>query len=188
VVTCGTFDLLHLGQMNMLEPRKERGDRLIVGVSTNQIYIWAYSNTILVYIGDHDESFGEFGYSFHSHSMILLKIQVLFIFSHVYLVIRILAHLCDFKLFIIFFELLRLEFQNLAIGQSIGPIAGEFIYFVYSTNLGLIKKAVWCRLDLLVNQVLVFNVEHNSVPTSQQDEEYIETKLPSILKQRAVLE
>jgi len=172
----------------MLEPLKERGDRLIVGVSTNQIYIWAYSNTILVYIGDHDESFGEFGYSFHSHSMILLQIQVLFIFSHVYLATRILAHLCDFKLFIIFFELLRLEFQNLAIGQSIGPTAGKFMYFVHSTNLGLIKEAVLCRLDLLVNRGLVFNAEHSIVPTSQQDEEYIKTKLPPILKQRAVLE
>lgn len=36
VLTYGTFDLLHIGHLNILEGLKSRGDRLIVGVSTDE--------------------------------------------------------------------------------------------------------------------------------------------------------
>lgn len=36
VLTYGTFDLFHRGHLNILKRLKERGDRLIVGVSTDE--------------------------------------------------------------------------------------------------------------------------------------------------------
>ncbi len=37
VVTFGTFDVFHIGHINILERAKELGDRLIVGVSSDQL-------------------------------------------------------------------------------------------------------------------------------------------------------
>ncbi|WP_102795723.1 glycerol-3-phosphate cytidylyltransferase [Bowmanella denitrificans] len=36
VLTYGTFDLLHIGHLNILEGLKAKGDKLIVGVSTDE--------------------------------------------------------------------------------------------------------------------------------------------------------
>ncbi|GAA0202898.1 adenylyltransferase/cytidyltransferase family protein [Glutamicibacter creatinolyticus] len=36
VLTYGTFDLFHIGHLNILRRLKEKGDRLVVGVSTDE--------------------------------------------------------------------------------------------------------------------------------------------------------
>ena len=36
IITFGTFDLLHIGHINILEKSRKLGDRLIVGVSTDK--------------------------------------------------------------------------------------------------------------------------------------------------------
>ncbi len=36
VITYGTFDLLHYGHINLLKRAKEKGDYLVVGLSTNE--------------------------------------------------------------------------------------------------------------------------------------------------------
>lgn len=37
VITCGTFDLLHIGHINILKKCKTYGDKLIVGVSSDKL-------------------------------------------------------------------------------------------------------------------------------------------------------
>ena len=37
VITFGTFDLLHIGHINMLNVCKKYGDKLIVGVSSDKL-------------------------------------------------------------------------------------------------------------------------------------------------------
>jgi cytidyltransferase-like protein len=37
VITFGTFDLLHIGHINMLKNCKKYGDKLIVGVSSDKL-------------------------------------------------------------------------------------------------------------------------------------------------------
>lgn len=37
IITFGTFDLFHIGHLNMLNRCKERGDELIVGVSSDKL-------------------------------------------------------------------------------------------------------------------------------------------------------
>lgn len=47
VITFGTFDLCHVGHINLLERAKKFGDRLIVGVSTDKLnYEKKKKNTI----------------------------------------------------------------------------------------------------------------------------------------------
>lgn len=37
IITFGTFDLLHIGHINMLNKCKEYGDKLIVGISSDNL-------------------------------------------------------------------------------------------------------------------------------------------------------
>ena len=37
IITFGTFDLLHIGHINILERSKNKGNKLIVGISTDEL-------------------------------------------------------------------------------------------------------------------------------------------------------
>lgn len=49
VITYGTFDLLHIGHVNMLERLAELGDKLIVGVSTDEFNLLKGKHSIYSY-------------------------------------------------------------------------------------------------------------------------------------------
>jgi len=40
VITFGTFDLFHIGHLNLLQRARHLGDRLVVGVSTDALNYW----------------------------------------------------------------------------------------------------------------------------------------------------
>ena len=153
------------------------------------------SNTILVFTGDHGESFGEFGYSFHSNSVILPQVQVPFMLSHPNLAPRTLEHSCHFDLFPTFFDLLGLEYSHQAIGQSLGLDEREFAYFVHSAtlkgnspaNFGFIADGQLQWVDRLFNQVSVMNSTQDRAYVSKKEAEYIKTMLHRMLSHRGIL-
>ncbi len=49
VLTYGTFDLFHVGHLRLLERLRERGDRLIVGVSTDNFNTGKGKQTVVPY-------------------------------------------------------------------------------------------------------------------------------------------
>jgi glycerol-3-phosphate cytidylyltransferase len=48
VITYGTFDLFHIGHVNLLQRAKAMGDRLIVGVSTDKFNLDEKNKTTIV--------------------------------------------------------------------------------------------------------------------------------------------
>lgn len=51
IFTCGTFDLFHVGHLNFLKKSREMGDRLIVGVNTDEfVYLYKNKNPIIPFI------------------------------------------------------------------------------------------------------------------------------------------
>ena len=49
VITYGTFDVLHLGHINMLRRARELGDRLVVGLSTDEFNGKKHKSSLLDY-------------------------------------------------------------------------------------------------------------------------------------------
>jgi glycerol-3-phosphate cytidylyltransferase len=49
VITYGTFDVLHIGHINLLRRARELGDRLIVGLSTDEFNTGKHKSALLDY-------------------------------------------------------------------------------------------------------------------------------------------
>lgn len=49
VLTYGTFDILHIGHINLLRRARELGDRLIVGLSTDEFNTTKHKSSLLDY-------------------------------------------------------------------------------------------------------------------------------------------
>jgi glycerol-3-phosphate cytidylyltransferase len=49
VITYGTFDILHIGHINLLRRARELGDRLVVGLSTDEFNRGKHKSALLNY-------------------------------------------------------------------------------------------------------------------------------------------
>jgi phosphoglycerol transferase MdoB-like AlkP superfamily enzyme len=153
------------------------------------------SNTILVFTGDHGESFGEFGYSFHSNSVILPQMQVPFMLSHPKLGPKILEHSCHFDLFPTFFDLLGLEYEHSSIGSSLGLDDRPFAYFFHSAtlkgnapaNFGFIDEGELLWVDRLFNQTNLIKSGRTKVGVLGIQQDYTKFILGQMLVTRKIM-
>lgn len=153
------------------------------------------SNTIVVFTGDHGESFGEFGYSFHSNSVILPQITVPFMLCHPNLRGREIEHSCHFDLFPTFFDLLGIEFDYPSLGSPLGCEQRDFAYFAHSAtlkgnspaNFGFINNGELLWMDRLFNQVSLLSSEQVRRSLSAKEQTYAKSLLHKMLSERGVL-
>ncbi|WP_440903932.1 sulfatase-like hydrolase/transferase [Catenovulum sp. SX2] len=96
------------------------------------------SNTIFVLTGDHGESFGEFGYYFHSNSSIIPQLQVPFFLQHPKLANRPknkFESSCHFDIFPTLMDLLGIENKVEGLGESLFCSTEIRPYFFHSATL-----------------------------------------------------
>lgn len=104
------------------------------------------SNTIIMFTGDHGESFGEYGYSFHSNSVVVEQTQVPFFLSHPALENLTVPHSCHFDVFPTLFDLLGMRPEYPYFGQSMGVTQRNKAYFFHSATLKGNTPANFCSL------------------------------------------
>ncbi len=153
------------------------------------------NNTILMFTGDHGESFGEFGYSFHSNSVILPQMHVPFMLHHPNLTARTISHSSHFDIFPTIFDLLGVEVSYPFIGHTLGTDERPYAYLFHSAtlkgntpaNFGFLLDGELYWVDRLFNQVK--HVQNNQCRpvTSKDQREYICSLLYQMLKQRAIM-
>lgn len=152
------------------------------------------SNTILVFTGDHGESFGEFGYSFHSNSVIMPQMQVPFMLYHPNLRPRQIEHSCHFDLFPTFFDLLGIEYGHQCIGNSLAIEDRPFEYFFHSAtlkgntpaNFGSLHEGKMFWVDRLFNQVNILHQDQIKSNVNELEKEYVSSMLNRMLIQRGL--
>jgi phosphoglycerol transferase MdoB-like AlkP superfamily enzyme len=76
-------------------------------------------NTLIIYLGDHGESFGELGYKAHSNSTINSQLCVPFILKHNLLKPQNINNSSHFDIMPTIIDLLGIEFKNYYLGTSI---------------------------------------------------------------------
>lgn len=153
------------------------------------------TDTILVFTGDHGESFGEFGYSFHSNSVIKPQMHVPFMLSHPKLPAKTIEHSCHFDMFPTFFDLLGIHCPYETLGQSLAHEDREFAYFFHSAtlkgnspaNFGFMQDGEMIWMDRLFNQISVLQDGQQKISISTEQKRYAKTLLHQMLKKRGVL-
>jgi len=153
------------------------------------------SNTAIVFTGDHGESFGEYGYSFHSNSVINAQVQVPFMLHHPKLSAKTIEHSCHFDLFPTFFDLLGIDCPYPTLGKSLAFDNRDFAYFFHSAtlkgnspaNFGFMLDGDMIWMDRLFNQVNHIHNGQQRQKVSTDQKRYSKTLLHMMLKSRGVL-
>lgn len=153
------------------------------------------SNTIVVFTGDHGESFGEYGYSFHSNSVIKPQMQVPFMLHHPKLGAKSIAHSCHFDLFPTFFDLLGIKCDYPTLGCSLADDDREFAYFFHSAtlkgnspaNFGFMLNGEMLWMDRLFNQISEVSANQQKISMNAQDKRYAKNLLHKMLRYREIL-
>ncbi len=154
------------------------------------------SNTLLVFTGDHGESFGEYGYSFHSNSIIYPQMHVPFFLTHPRLTSKEIEHSCHFDLFPTFFDLLGISTDYPHLGTTLADDSRAFAYLFHSAtlkgntpaNFGFLFNDELFWVDRLFNQIKRVQDGKCSSITLDEEREYICSLLQRMLKQRAIMQ
>ena len=152
-------------------------------------------NTLLVLTGDHGEAFGDFGYHFHSNSVVYSQLLVPFFMSHPQLTSRVIPHSNHFDLFPTFFDLLGIEANYPTLGSSMCANNRELAYFVHSAtlkgntpaNFGFVSEDGLLWMDRLFNRVSRISHENAQLPLSSSEKKYAASLLGLMLEERHLL-
>ena len=149
-----------------------------------------------MFTGDHGESFGEYGYSFHSNSIIYPQMHVPFFLTHPRLTSKEIEHSCHFDLFPTFFDLLGISTDYPHLGTTLADDSRAFAYLFHSAtlkgntpaNFGFLFNDELFWVDRLFNQIKRVQDGKCSSITLDEEREYICSLLQRMLKQRAIMQ
>jgi phosphoglycerol transferase MdoB-like AlkP superfamily enzyme len=152
-------------------------------------------NTIIMFTGDHGESFGEHGYSFHSNSIIQQQMKVPFMMFHPNLQSRIIEHSCHFDIFPTIFDLLGINTSHCFLGNSIALTEREYSYMFYSAtlkgnspaNFAFMQNGEMLWVDRLFNQVKIIKDNGKLEELSNEQQDYACAFLKKMLEERNLI-
>lgn len=154
------------------------------------------SDTLVVFTGDHGESFGEYGYSFHSNSVIPEQTQVPFMLTHPKLTSKTISHSSHFDLFPTFLDLLGISHDITGHGQSLALDERDKCYFFHSAtlkgntpaNFSLLSGDDLYWFDRLFNQIYQFRFEQGRwLSQPVKDKQWIATLLGQNLLSKGLM-
>ena len=152
-------------------------------------------NTIVIVTGDHGESFGDFGYHFHSNSVIFSQLLVPFYLWHANLPKVSIKHSSHFDVFPTLFDLLGVSFDYPTLGASMAAENRDLAYFVHSAtlkgntpaNFGFVNDDGLLWIDRLFNRVSRLDFDNQRTMLSLADEREAVSTLYSMLEARGLV-
>ena len=152
-------------------------------------------NTIVIVTGDHGESFGDFGYHFHSNSVIFSQLLVPFYLWHANLPKLSIRHSSHFDVFPTLFDLLGVSFDYPTLGASMATENRDLAYFVHSAtlkgntpaNFGFVNDDGLLWIDRLFNRVSRLDFDNQRTMLSLADEREAVSTLYSMLEARGLV-
>lgn len=172
----------------------EESDSVIQSFIENLAERLDLSNTIIIYTGDHGQSFGQFGYSSHSNSTVRQQLIVPFVMSHPNIEAQSLNRTTHFDILPTVLDLLG-EKQLLSYGQPMTAIEDRPL-FCYSqtrkanapSNMSLIISDQKIMLDLIYGYRYLLDEQDNIVrQLSAEEAQYYRHLFYHILMAKGLL-
>ncbi len=153
-------------------------------------------NTIVIVTGDHGESFGDFGYHFHSNSVTFSQLLVPFYLWHANLPKVAIKHSSHFDVFPTLFDLLGINFDHPTLGASMATEIRDIAYFVHSAtlkgnapaNFGFVNDDGLLWIDRLFNRVSRLDFDNQRIKLSPVEERVAIATLYSMLEGRGLVQ
>lgn len=116
------------------------------------------ADTLIVYTGDHGQSFGQFGFTAHSNAVIKEQINVPLLFSHSALEPRTIAHSSHFDVLPTIMDLLGFNFNFPIVGRTLAGEKVAFSHLLFSeTRRG---KLPACFAHINIERKLFFDLNY----------------------------
>lgn len=154
------------------------------------------SNTLIVYTGDHGQSFGEFGYVSHSSASINSQVRVPLVMHHPALEKQVLQRSSHFDLMPTVLDLLGIECPSPVFGRSLMHGDNEQPLLLYSqtrkgnapSNASLLSGNSKIMVDLIYGYRYQLDVEDNLRETmTPKQVAYYETLIHAAMDERGLI-